>query len=257
MYTRCQACHTVHPINAELLSRAAGQYRCGKCKKLSNALDALFDEWPSAGETVVNSRPDTQAPVLGGSLALEIEEEGELTPEEAALLTRHDSDRNPDSQARKTWLRATWISTGIMVVLIASYSVSSYFGVFSFDHPAVEQSLVRIGLKDAPPQQPFRDSESIEIVSRELLSHPMRPKVLLLNATIVNRASQAQPYPDIDVRLFDLNNEVISERRYRPTDYLTSSAELRSGMTPGAYLRFSLEMLDPADRAVGFELEFH
>ena len=73
MYTRCQACHTVHPINAELLSRAAGQYRCGKCKKLSNALDALFDEWPSAGETVVNSRPDTQAPVLGGSLALEIE----------------------------------------------------------------------------------------------------------------------------------------------------------------------------------------
>jgi hypothetical protein len=79
---------------------------------------------------------------------------------------------------------------------------------------------------------------------------------LLLNATIVNRAQQAQAYPDIQVRLFDIDNAVISERRFRPTDYLTSTSTMRGGMTPGAFLRFSLEMLDPGDRAVGFELEF-
>lgn len=252
MYTRCQGCHTVHPVNAALLARARGQYRCSRCKKLANALDALFDEWPSAGELPVNAG---DPPVLGGVVALE--------QPEAITIPDDENDNPPDpadlslaARSRGPWLRVGWISLALVLLLGSTYWVGSYFGVINIDRELVDQSLVNLGVKDAPPQMPFRDTSSIELISREMLSHPSRPRVLLLNATIVNRAPQAQAYPEIQVKLFDLNNEVISERRFRPTDYLTSTSSMRGGMTPDAYLRFSLEMLDPGDRAVGFELEF-
>lgn len=253
MYTRCQGCHTVHPVNAALLARARGQYRCGRCQKRANALDALFDEWPSAGDTVM---AQGDPPVLGGTIALEQADSSELSPEEAALLADTPPLGEPSGN-KGPWLRLVWITLGLILLLGSVYTAGTYFGKIHFDRAVVEESLVKIGVKDAPPEQPFRDTSSIELVSREMLSHPSRPRVLLLNATIVNRAPQAQSYPQIQVRLYNLENEVIGERRFRPTDYLTSTSAMRNGMTPGAYLRFSLEMLDPGDRAVGFELEFH
>lgn len=252
MYTRCQGCHTVHPVNAALLSRARGQYRCGRCKKLANALDCLFDEWPNAGEQAAKHG---EPPTLGGVVALEQPGEGEISPQEAALLT--DPVELPEPPGSKgPWLRVVWITLGLILVLGSIFSTGVYFGKFDMSSETLDQTLVYLGVRDTPPQQPFRDTSSIELVNREMLSHPLRPRVLLLNATIVNRAQQAQAYPEIQVRLFDINNEVISERRFRPTDYLTSTGTMRSGMTPGAFLHFSLEMLDPGERAVGFELEF-
>ncbi len=252
MYTRCQGCHTVHPVNAVLLSRARGQYRCGRCKKLANALDGLFDEWPHAGEPAVEHG---EPPTLGGGVALEQPDQVEISPEEAALLA--DPAELPDApDSKSAWLRVGWITLGLMLVLGSVFSVGVYFGKIDIHSDTLNQTLVRLGIRDTPPQQPFRDTSSIELVNREMLSHPLRPRVLLLNATIVNRAQQAQAYPEIQVRLFDINSEVISERRFRPTDYLTSTSTMRGGMTPGAFLRFSLEMLDPGERAVGFELEF-
>ena len=253
MYTRCQGCHTVHPVNAALLARARGQYRCGRCQKLANALDALFDEWPSAGDPLL---PPGEPPVLGGTIALEKADDRVLSPEEAALLAETPTPDLP-SGSKGPWLRLTWITLGLILLLGSVYTAGTYFGKIHIDQAVVDESLVKIGLKAAAPEQPFRDTSSIELVSREMLGHPSRPRVLLLHATIVNRAPQAQPYPEIQVQLFNLDNEVIGERRFRPTDYLTSTSAMRSGMTPGAYLRFSLEMLDPGERAVGFELQFH
>lgn len=252
MFTRCQGCHTVHPVNAALLSRANGQFRCGRCQKLANALDSLFDEWPSAGDQP-SERGDP--PVLGGVVALE-------KPVDAAGSTEGDpaeaeSQTSVESTGKRgMWVRLTWI-TGVLVLVISSVlAVGSYFGKIHLDAETINDTLIQLGLREAPPEPPFRDTRSIELVSREMLSHPLRPRVLLLNATIVNRATKSQPYPDIQVKLFNLDNEVVSERRFRPTDYLTSTTAMRSGMTPDAYLRFSLEMLDPGDGAVGFELEF-
>lgn len=253
MYTRCQGCHTVHPVNAGLLARAKGQYRCGRCQKLANALDALFDEWPSAGDPPA---PQDEPPVLGGTIALEKADDSELSPEEAALLADTPALGLP-SGGKGPWLRLTWITLGLVLLLGSIYTAGTYFGKIHIDQAVVEESLEKIGLRTAAPEPPFRDTSRIELVSREMLSHPSRPRVLLLNATIVNRAPQAQAYPEIQVRLFNLDNEMIGERRFRPTDYLTSTSAMRNGMTPEAYLRFSLEMLDPGERAVGFELEFH
>ena len=60
MYTRCPACHTVHPVNASLLAQGGGKYRCGKCNKSANALESLFDEWPEPGDKPPGAGSDTK-----------------------------------------------------------------------------------------------------------------------------------------------------------------------------------------------------
>ena len=90
MYTRCKGCHTVHPVNASLLARADGKFRCGKCKKTGNALEALFDEWPEAGE-----KPPETGPIPDLGLAIDL---GKM------LVTRNALQNAADAAA----LAAAW-----------------------------------------------------------------------------------------------------------------------------------------------------
>ena len=87
-------------------------------------------------------------------------------------------------------------------------------------------------------------------------THPSLPGILQLTATIVNRAPRVQPYPDLEVILLDASGQPINESRFAPSDYLAEGTAADSGMTPQAYLPLVLELPDPGNEAVGFELNF-
>ena len=97
----------------------------------------------------------------------------------------------------------------------------------------------------------------IHLVSRRLSVDPDRPGVLRLQATIVNRASKSQPYPELEVILFDAVGERIADYSFAPRDYLATRQPEDADMAPHAYLPLSLELDDPGVQAVGFELNFH
>ncbi|HLF32411.1 MAG TPA: zinc-ribbon and DUF3426 domain-containing protein [Xanthomonadales bacterium] len=253
MFTRCQACHTVHPLNAALLAQGGGKYRCAKCKKVGNALEALFDEWPDASQA---GAPPGQLPELGGSLAL-----GPFNPAVASTdgvmpEAGPDAATESGSPGRKYLLRISWIAAALALAAVIGLGFADFFQRPVLDHPLVQTALIKLGVKQTPAVAPFRDREQIELLSRELKPHRLRPGVLLLTATIVNRAPRSQSYPDIDVTLLDSRGRRLTRQLFSPGDYLSRSSELRSGMTPNAYLTFSLEMLDPGQEAAGFELQF-
>ena len=234
MFTRCTACHTVHPVNASLLARGAGKYRCGKCKKLCNALDSLFDEWPRAGD-----RPPAvgELPVLGMPIDLEDARKARLTPDEAAL--RGDTETIPGVPARSgnKLARLTWITMALVIAVTVTVKLAEFY----------QKPLTN---------QPFRDLSQIHLVSRDLISHPFQADMLRLTATIVNRAPESQPYPDLEVILLDAGGDPMSTLRFSPPDYLAEGAPADSGMTPQAYLPLILDLPDPGREAVGFELNF-
>lgn len=247
MFTRCQACHTVHPLNAALLAQGGGRYRCAKCNKIGNALEALFDEWPEAGQKGI---PPGDLPTLGVALTLDPPDEDFATAEEAALLT------DPDRARRNPLQRTLWITAALVLLVIITLNLASFFQKPLLEHASLQSTLIALGVKQAPPEPLFRDLDQIELVSREMKAHPSRPGVLLLTATIVNRAGRSQAYPDIDVTLVDVRGRKLERQLFSPGDYLSRTSEMRIGMTPDAYLTFSLEMVDPGNEAVGFELQF-
>ena len=120
----------------------------------------------------------------------------------------------------------------------------------------LEETLVTLGVREPAANLPFRDLDLIHLVSRELAGDPAQPGMLRLQATIVNRASKSQPYPDLEVVLFDAAGEPLASYDFQPGDYLAASAEAGAEMSPHAYLPLTLELEDPGVQAVGFELNF-
>lgn len=239
----------MHPVNAALLARGGGRFRCGKCRKVGNALEALFDTWPDPGAEAPKAG---DLPELGTPLELEPLAEPSGDEPEESEATAATADRTG-----KRLLRMVWVTAAVVVLVITGLNLARYFDVPLFDHPAVETALREAGLREAPPPAPFRDREQIEIVSREMVAHPNRPGVLLLDATIINRADRPQPWPDIVIELMDIEGEIVSAQRFAPGDYLSRTTQMRDGMTPRAYVGLSLELDDPGTEAVGFEIEFH
>lgn len=248
MYTRCPGCHTVHAVNAALLAAGSGQFRCSKCNKVSNALEALFDEWPTAGQTPAAAG---DIPVLGANIDLD-----EAARERQAARAGEAGSAGAGGARLRGLARLAWIGAGAIVLVVIAVQILEFQGVELVDQDQVESAMVSMGLQDPPAREPFRDLDRIHLVTRELRSHPTRPGKLRLSATIVNRASLSQPWPDLEVRLLDAAGAELATQRFAPADYLAASSDRGAGMTPQAYLPLALELDDPGEQAVSFELAF-
>jgi hypothetical protein len=224
-------------VNAALLALDGGKYRCGKCRKMGKALDSLFDEWPAAGE-----RPPARGepPVLGISIDLDKARKSRLTSDDAAPGGDASTAPVAPANARGKRARFTWIAMVLVIAAILSFKLYE----------------IRPGMHKPLSGQVFRDLSQIQLVSRELTNHPVQADTLRLTATIVNRAPEIQPYPDLEVILLDLGGQAVSRLRLSPSDYLAEGSSKDSGMTPQAYLPLVLDLPDPGREAVGFELNF-
>jgi hypothetical protein len=159
------------------------------------------------------------------------------------------------------WLaRLAWISTALVLAAVVAFQVAEFQGEPLLERASLRPALERLGLRAPPAATPFRDLERIHVVSRELRSHPTLPGRLRLSATIVNRAAQTQPWPDLEITLLDAAGQHVLRRQFAPADYLAAGRATDSaagaGMTPQAYLPLVLDLDDPGRQAVGFELEF-
>lgn len=196
-------------------------------------------------------------PVLGLSIDLEKAKKAKLAPGEAGLAAADEEDLAPPARSRRRLLRITWITLALLIAGFLMVNLSEFLGKPLHRMPAVRTVQSWLGIEDSSPEQPFRDLERIQLVSRELKSHPIRPWELQLTATIVNRADQVQPYPELEVVFLDAGGQELSKVRYKPSRYLPRDKSRKSGMTPQAYLPLVLDLPDPGEEAVGFELNFH
>jgi hypothetical protein len=242
----------VHPVNAAILSRGAGKYRCGKCNKIGNALEALFDEWPQASQ---QGTPPGDIPELGFNLSLDPSDESPA-PDEAALPTEPELDEETDSTPGMPRQRLLWLIGTVGLAGIITLNLLRFFQQPLIEQERPQSTLVRLGLKQAPPEPEFRALDQIALLNRDLKTHPLRPGILVLTATIANLADLRQPYPDVVVTLLDIHNQQLANHLFKPGDYLSHSSELRSGMSPQSRLSFSLELPDPGVGATGFEMQF-
>jgi hypothetical protein len=236
-----------------LLAQAKGKYRCNKCQKVNNAFESLFDQWPEPGDQA----PGTgNTPILGIPISLDDPDEEYASPEEAFLTDGEDDELAAASKASDRMQRAVWITAAFALLIIAVINITSYYRQPLLDHELVKSTLVRAGVKDPPAEKPFENLALIELVNREMRTHPSQPGTLQLSATLVNRAKRFQAYPRLDVTLLDISGEAVANRLFEPVEYLSPGADVNTGMTPQAFLPITLELVDPGDSAVGFELEF-
>jgi hypothetical protein len=103
---------------------------------------------------------------------------------------------------------------------------------------------------------PWHEPAALHVTSRDLRPHPTLPGVLVVSATFRNDAPYAQPWPQLQLSLQNLDGESLGLRRFAPREYL-GTTPAAGGIGAGQSASIRLEILDPGKRAVAFSFEFH
>jgi hypothetical protein len=102
----------------------------------------------------------------------------------------------------------------------------------------------------------WREPSAFVVLNREIQPHPSNRQALLVTASFRNDAAWAQDWPLLELALTDLDGQRIGLRRFQPFEYLGGTPS-REGLAPGQSATVALEILDPGNRAVAFEFDFH
>jgi hypothetical protein len=96
------------------------------------------------------------------------------------------------------------------------------------------------------------DIKRIDLVGTGVDPHPAIPGALRVSANLVNRAAFAQPFPPLEVTLTDREGEVVGRRTYLPHEYRSGPP---GNMEPNVLERADLDLAQPAQSAVGYEIQ--
>jgi len=107
----------------------------------------------------------------------------------------------------------------------------------------------------------MRNPTKIELVSRNVYSHPNEKNALMVNITMKNLADFAQPYPIMQIRFSDVRGDDVAARRFRPDEYLPAeilqqTSQQAQLFEPDTNMTFTLEIQDPGKQAMTYEFDF-
>jgi predicted Zn finger-like uncharacterized protein len=244
MYTRCPKCETVLSLNAASLAHTRGLVQCGQCSRTFSALSFLFDEWPSGRAQAPAEGPDVVPPVLRRS----------IKPAGVTDNSALQSGKPDDTKGKSK--RLTWgLATALLLVLTIANITWTFRKPLS-GNPAISDLMEETDLLPIEQDGLLKDPVKIQLVSRDMHTHPTRSGILVLSLTFVNLAQRNQVFPELEVTLLDATNQPVARRRLQPTDYLRPGADLAAGLAADVYLPVLLELGDPGVQAVGFEIRF-
>ncbi len=259
MFSQCPRCRTIFMVAPADLAAARGDTVCGHCGSLFNALRSLSEYPPEPDEKNLEEHGvDLPAPPL----RLPVSE-----PVRAAV-TSFDPDRDgvvdhdrstmpvfaPTPRARSSDWRWWSIAAILLLALVMElgWAERSTLAEDMRFRPALDRICASVGCR-LPLR---RDASQLAVTAREVRPHPSVPGALLISATIRNQADFAQPFPDVRIRLTDLNEASVASRRFVPGNYLIDASESKRGLAAQANAILLFEVVDPGRDAVAFDFSF-
>lgn len=274
-YTRCPGCSTVFRVMPEQLALRAGQVRCGQCKTVFNGIAQEV----SLAAPIRTEEPLSEA-VLGpptltlrDAQALEVPMPASMAASVAvdpvptaapATAPAADSPEAPPADRfappAKTSRRARTIAYVLAIValllLIAGQATYHFRDSIVTFWPATRPALERVCELAGCTIHPLRDAAMsyLSIESSDLQADPAHRGLLILTATVRNRASWPLAYPYLELTLTDAQDRVVVRRALAPTDYAGGTADLSRGIAPNGEVALKVFIDASATTQAGYRL---
>ena len=107
----------------------------------------------------------------------------------------------------------------------------------------------------------MRDPSKIELIARNIYSHPNEKDALMVDVTMRNNANFSQPYPVMNISFSDIRGNAVASRHFLPSEYLP--IEYKQGnkkqqdlLQPDTSTSLTLEIQDPGKQAKTYEFNF-
>ena len=223
MRTRCPACNVLFNVQKAQLLQADGLVRCGQCEHIFNGYERL-----------------------------------------EVKIAKNTEPQNPETVKRmllgKKYRHPAITALSALTIMIAGFAIVLQLAYFErarlLQQPALRHTVnaicARLTFCAIPAK---RDLQKIQLQSRNVYSHPNLEQSLIVNAVINNAADFSQPYPILQVSMSNIRGQVIAERYFQPNEYLPDT-EHKKLFAPGATTAIHLELVDPGQNALAFELDF-
>lgn len=102
----------------------------------------------------------------------------------------------------------------------------------------------------------WREPTAFAIIERSVQPHPQVAGALNIRATFRNHAAFAQGWPQLELRLLDINGAITGARRFTASEYLGTPPDSAT-VAPGQSVNAHLDVLDPGRNTLSFEFAFH
>jgi len=266
-YTRCPGCSTVFRVMPEQLALRAGQVRCGQCKTV---FDGIAQQ-DSLASPVGTDAPPNEAAL--GPPTLTLRDAQALTSATDAQTVVASAPEAPPSAATaeepvadrfapppKTSRRARMAGYGIAIVLLsllvaaqAAYHFRDSIVTFwPIGRPAFERVCALAGCTLRPLSDASMSYLSIE--ASDLQADPAHRGLLILTATVRNRAAWPLAYPYLELTLTDAQDLVVVRRALAPADYVGGTTDLSRGIAANGEVALKVFIDASATSQAGYRL---
>lgn len=210
MVARCPQCTTAFRVAIAQLEVRQGQVRCGRCNAVFDARKTLSVEpdppsTPAARAANAPEMPEAPPPVAAGPVEM---------------------DFGPRKR-RTSWL--WWPASAVALFALAAQAAFYFRGeialVYPEAKPIFKQLCSNFGCEVPLPKRP----ELMSIESSDLQADTANPGVMVLTATLRNRAAFPQAHPALELTLTDDKDQALARRVLAAKDYLGQGVKLGPG----------------------------
>lgn len=244
MITHCRACGTSFRVTQSQIDARAGQVRCGHCGVIFDARATLTPDIPIPTPSEAESVPSAQSKT------------GKFDAQKVPLAMAVSWDTTPLSEkpSRKKSSRL-WSVAAIFISLVLVLQIGFRFRGelahrFPDAKPVIQSICAELNCDIPLPQQ----AELISIETSDLRADGANLSVMVLSATLRNRATFVQSLPALELTLTDAQNKTLARRVLTPRDYGLSGARLESGFTANSELPIRIFIDTGTLKPVGYRL---
>ncbi len=274
MFTQCRGCGEIFKVAVDDLITASAMVRCSSCGAVFNALDTLSDYKPQMSADLILHENDNPPPLLTHEFKQSIIQENlkETDPEEdqspeiennivseeldenIVFAVKPDFVADDDLQISK---KPVLLWSVLTLLLIAGFlwqaNIALKNGSLQLPDGMLKQKLCErvdcfAGVEES-------NLNSIALVSRSIRQHPGRDNALIITTGIINSDEKEQGFPALQVKMSNLNGEIVAMRRFLPREYMDAET-VTKGMAPNTLIPVTLELQSPGKSAVTFEVGF-
>ncbi len=296
MQTKCPHCETRFRLTQSQVDTADGYVRCGVCKEVFNANEVAVQPENQSENQLENQAPvnftgqekpaqsnsetDKTAVEINIELAAEshqdklsnFEQSSDQVQAEKDTFDFFNDDNDDPSQhvvpekfrtsdrdrsgglvTTLLWSIATLF---LCLTLMAEYT---WFNRNQFSQfPELQSIFSKLCQHFECKDFAMRNPSKIELITRNVYSHPNEKDALMVNVTMKNTANFAQPYPVVQVDFSDVRGAIVAARRFFPEEYLSlqNDSEVLHLLQPDADASITLEIQDPGKQAMTYEFNF-
>ena len=277
-YTRCPGCKTIFRVTPQQLALRGGQVRCGHCQTVFDGVASLVSLAPqplkpreqseydeiTLGPPTVTLRSaqalqpapppegpgDRVEPAMNSPFA-KVETTHALDPEQA-YAARFSWQEKRERRRLPGWLYAMAIP--VLVVLFAAQALFHFRDAIAAHWPAARPALIRMCALADCQVRPLRDVSALSIESSDLQADPAHKGLLILSATIRNRAPYPLAYPHVELTLSDTQDQMVVRRAFAPDEYVSGAADASSGISANSELAVKLFIDASATTQAGYQV---